>query len=133
MPAKHHIDNINKLIITTWEGEATDNDLISAIIEYQEDVQCHPDYINYNEVLDLSKTTSFRLTSKGLINIAKIASKTDRREINRKLVFITPSNTAFFLARMYIAYRSFSPNHNKVIRAFTNERDAFEWVKINTE
>ncbi len=129
MPAKHHIDNINKLIITTWEGVAIDIDLIDAILEYQEDIQCHPDYIDYNEVVDFSKTTDFKLTDKGLKSIGKIASRTDKSEIKRKLALITPSNTAFFLARMYRAYRSFSRNNNKDIRAFTNESDAFEWVK----
>jgi hypothetical protein len=107
MPAKHHIDNINKLIITTWDGEAIDVDLINAIKEYQEHLQCHPDYINYNEVVDFSKSTGIKLTAKGLKNIGKIASKTDKSESKRKLALITPSNKAYFFARMYKAYRSF--------------------------
>ncbi len=133
MPAKHYIDNEAKLIITTWEGEAIAIDLIEAIKKYQEDIQCHPDYINYNEVVGLNKVTAINLTTTDLMNIGKIASITDSKEIGRKLAFISSSNKTFFFVRMYKAYRSFSRNSNKDIRIFTTECEAFEWVQNNTD
>ena len=129
MPANHHIDNKNKLIITTWEGEARDIEFIEAIKKYQNDIQNHPDYINYNEIVNLSKVTSFKLTTKGIKTIGEIASTTDKKEINRKLALIVNSNLAFGLARMYEAYRSFSKSANKEIRVFKNEKNAFEWIE----
>ena len=132
MPAKHHIENKAQLIITRWSGEAIDIDFIEAIKKYQRDIQTHPDYINYNEVVDLSKITNIKLTTTGLKNIGRIASRTDQNENKRKLALIVSSNKAFFLARMYTAFRSFFRNSNKDIRIFTNKSEAFEWVQNNT-
>lgn len=132
MPATHHIDNINHLIVTTWDGEARDIEFIEAIKNYQNNIQNQPNYINYNEVVDLRKTTGIKLTTEGIKVIGAIASTTDTQDINKKLALIVSSNLAFGLARMYEAYRSFSKNANKEIRVFKNETDAFKWVKNNT-
>jgi len=128
MPAIHKVDSKAKLLITTWEGEAHDVEFIEAIKKYQNDIQNHPDYINYNEVVDLSNVTGMKLTPEGIKAIGRIASTTDHNEINRKLAIIVSSIFAFGLARMYEAYRSFSKNANKEIRVFKTEKDAFEWV-----
>lgn len=132
MPATHHIDKINHLIVTTWDGEARDIEFIEAIKNYQNNIQNQPNYINYNEVVDLRKMTSIKLTTEGIKVIGAIASTTDTQDINKKLALIVSSNLAFGLARMYEAYRSFSKNANKEIRVFKNETDAFKWVKNNT-
>lgn len=129
MPAKHHIDNKNRLIITIWEGTASDFEFIEALKKYQNDIQNHPDYINYNEILDFSKVTGIKLTTQGIIKIAQIASATDHSETKRKLALIVNSSLAFGLARMYIGYRSFSRNAHKEINIFKNENDAFEWAQ----
>jgi len=129
MPVNHHIDSNNQLIITTWEGIACDIEFIEAIKHYQNNIQNRPDCINYNEVVDLSKVTSFKLTTDGIKTIGSIASNTDSKELNKKLALIVSSNLAFGLARMYEAYRSFSNTSNKEIRVFKDETDAFIWVK----
>lgn len=128
MPAKHHIDNNAKLIITIWDGEAVDIDFIEAIKKYQRNIQTHLDYISYNEMVDLSRVTNIKLTTTGLKNIGKIASRTDQDTNKRKLAFIVSSNKAFFFVRMYAAFRSFFRNSNKDIRVFTNESEALEWL-----
>lgn len=129
MPANHNIDSKNHLLITTWEGEAHDIELIEAIKKYQKDIQNHPDYINYNEVVDFSNVTDIKLTTEGIKHIGTIASTTDHIEINRKLAVIVSSNLAFGLARMYGAYREFSKKSHKEIRIFKTEKEAFEWVQ----
>lgn len=132
MPAIHEIDNPRRLILTTWEGEAHNIEFIESLKKYQNDIQNHPDYINYNEVVNLSKVTSIKLTTEGIKNIGLIASATDHNDVNRKLALIVSSNLAFGLARMYMAYRSFTKKSNKEVRVFKTEKDAYEWVKINT-
>ena len=132
MPANHHIDSNNQLIITTWEGIACDIEFIEAIKHYQNNIQNRPDCINYNEVVDLRKVTSLKLTTEGIKTIGSIASNTDSKELNKKIALIVSSNLAFGLARMYEAYRSFSNTSNKQIRVFKNASDAFLWVKNNT-
>ena len=129
MPANHHIDNNNQLIVTTWEGVARDIEFIEAIKNYQNNIQNHPNYVDFNEVVDLRKVTSLKLTTEGIKTISTIASTTDTKDINKKLALIVSSNLAFGLARMYEAYRSFSKNANKEIHVFKDETEAFKWVK----
>ena len=130
MPANHNIDNKRQLIITTWEGEARDAEFIEAIKQYQKDIQNHPDYINFNEIVNLSGVTRYKLTTERIKAIGQIASSTDNTNINRKLAIIVSSTFAFGLARMYEAYKSFSIKSRKEINIFKNEKDAFEWVQI---
>ncbi|MDH5611231.1 MAG: hypothetical protein OEY66_02085 [Gammaproteobacteria bacterium] len=132
MPAQHHIDNDARLIITTWQGEAQDIDFIEALKKYQDDIQYHPDYINYNELVNLKEITNIKLTTNGLINIGKIASSTDHNEIGRKLAIVVGSNKAYFLARMYKVYRSLSQNSCKHISIFTKENEAIQWLQKST-
>lgn len=131
MSAVHTIDNDNQLIVTTWEGEATDIEFIEAIKKYQTNIQNKPEYINYNEIVDCSKITKLKLTSEGIKTIGTIASTTDTERTDKKLALIVSSNLAFGLARMYQAYRSFSKKANKEIRVFKNENDASKWAKQN--
>ena len=129
MPANHTIDTKARLLITTWEGAAHDIELIKELKNYQEDIQNHPDYIDYNEVLDCSNVTKIKLTSEGIQNIARIASNADQSGSNRKLAFIVGSSLAFGLARMYEIYRGLAKKGQKKIRIFKNKKDAFEWVQ----
>ena len=132
MPASHHIDDNNKLILTTWEGEAVDIDFIDAIKKYQKDIQNKPEYLDYNEIVNFIGVTNIRLTTEGIKHISEIASATDQHGANRKLAFVTSSSLAFGLARMYVVYRNFSAHASKEIRVFKNENNALEWIKLNT-
>jgi len=129
MPAKHFIDNKNKLIITTWEGDAVDIEFIEAITKYQKDIQINPEHIEYNEVANFSKISSIKLTPKGLKRIGRIASKTDQYKFNSKLALIVSSGTAFNLARVYASFRNLQNGTNKEIRIFKNEVEAMEWAQ----
>ena len=129
MSAIHNIDNENKLIVTTWEGEACDVEFIEAIKKYQSSIQNNPNYINYNEVVDCRKITKLKLTSEGIKTIGTIASATDTEKTHKKLALIVSSNLAFGLARMYQTYRSFSKTANKEIRVFKNESEALKWTQ----
>ena len=129
MPAKHVIDIKAKLLITTWEGDATDIDFIEGLKEYQKNIQSKSEYYGFNEILDLTRVTGIKLTTDGLKRIGSVASTTDSKEINTKLAFIVSSNLAYGLVRMYEVLRTFSKNSTKTIRVFKKESDAFEWVQ----
>ncbi|MCK4838593.1 MAG: hypothetical protein KAS94_07290 [Desulfobulbaceae bacterium] len=134
MPAKHDIDSKNNLITTTWHGEATDSEMIDAINKYQQEIKSNPDYLVYNEIVDLSEVGGRHITIGGMKTIAQIAARTDQVEIQTKLALITnPSPLTYFLARMYEAYRNlFTPNNSKAIKVFKNASDAYEWLGMNT-
>ena len=131
MPATHHIDNKAKLIITFWEGDATDTECLEVLKEYQKNIQCNPDYVNYNEVFDLTNAAKIRVSISGLINIGSIASKTDHLFTNKKLALITSSNITFHFLRMYEYYRNFGVSSCKKIHVFRNKDEAYAWVKSN--
>jgi len=133
MPALHLIDKKNKLIVTTWDGDLVDIDLIEALKEYQKDIQGHPEHLGYNELVDLSNVRRIKVTTEGIKNIGRIASRTDQNGVDRKLAFIVSSDLAFGLARMYEAYRGFTRKTNKEIRTFRNKSDAYKWVTDNTK
>ncbi len=129
MPAKHVVDVKARLIITAWEGDATDIDFIEGLKEYQKNIQSKSEYHGFNEILNFTGIASIRLTANGLKRIGSIASTTDSKNMNTKLAFIVSSNLAFGFVRMYQAYRSFSRNSTKVVRVFKKESDALEWVQ----
>ena len=132
MPASHYIDNESRLIITTWEGDAIDIDFIEALKKYQEDIQNKSDYLDYNEMVNLRKTLRIRLSVKGLKNIVKIASGTDKYRPKTKLALIVSSNLAYNFARLYATYRNFGKKNKKQIRVFKSESDALDWIRNNT-
>ncbi len=132
MPANHFIDNKNKLIVTTWEGDAVDVDFIEATIKYQKDIQLNPEHIDYNEIANFSKISSIKLTQKGLKRIGRISSKTDQHNSNVKLALVVSSGTAFNLARVYASFRNLQNGTNKEIRIFKSEVEAMEWAKNKT-
>jgi len=133
MPAHHTIDNRNKLIVTTWDGDVVDIDLIEALTKYQQDIQCHPHYLGYNEIVDFSEVRKIKVTTEGIKNIGRRASTTDQNGIDRRLAFIVSSDLAFGLARMYEVYRSLTRKTNKRVRTFKNKRDAYAWVMDDTK
>ena len=129
MPANHYVDNKEKILVSTWEGDATDNECAEALKKYQEEFQNNPDYIKYNEIIDTRNVKRIKLTTKGIKYSSLLASTTDKNEGNRKLAFIVNSNLAYGLVRMFITYRSFADNANKELNVFKNKKEAIEWFK----
>lgn len=129
MPATHYIDNKLKLLISTWEGDATDEECVEALKKYQKKYQNNPDYINYNEIIDTRKVKKIKLTTQGIKYSSQIASSTDQKESKRKLAFIVRSNLAYGLVRMFITYRSFSNSATKELQVFKTTKEAIEWTK----
>ena len=128
MPAIHHIDNNNKLIITTWNGEPTASDLVDAFRNYQRDIKSKPEFIDYDEIVDFSGIEGFKLSADGLRMMGSIAANTDNPGKKSKLAIVVKSTLAFGLARMYEIYRSFNPQSNKAIRVFKYKSEALAWI-----
>jgi len=129
MPARHDIDIDNKLITTTWHGDATDGDFIDSLKKYQEDIQTKVEYRCFDEVFDCTGITKIRLTTTGLRKIASLASRTDDNKCHTRLAFIVSSDLAYGLVRMYDVLRSFEKRSTKEIRVFRKKDEAFEWIQ----
>ena len=131
MPAQHHIDDQEKIIVTKWIGEATDDRLLSALNKYQNEIQNDTRYVGYNEIVDFRDVPTFQISIKGLKNIGRAASKTDQHRPRTRLAFIVSTNLAVNLAKLYAVYRNFGKTPKKHIRAFKNEAEAYEWARNN--
>ena len=129
MPIKHHINHESHLILTSVMGEASDVEFIHAIEKYQKDIKNRPDYLNFNEIVDLSAVTNMQITTRGIMTISSIASEADREGEQTKLALIVNSSLAYGMARMYCMYRSFNPKANKDVRVFKNKSDAYQWIE----
>jgi hypothetical protein len=131
MPAQHHIDDDNRLIITTWYGEANVDELIDAYKDYQQNIKSQPIYYSYNEIVDFSQSVNLKLSFDEIRKVGDIASEFDREDIKTKLaIIVSPGWTyEYGLALLYESYRKIIPYGNKEIRIFKNESDALDWVK----
>ncbi len=130
---QHTIDADNKLICTVWTGEANDDEFITALIKYQNEIKNRPEYMHFNEVLDLSGISSFNLTTDGLRRLSEIAAKSDDHGVGTRCAIVATQAFGYGLARMYQTYRSFLPNASKEVQVFRNEFEALEWVGENRE
>ncbi|PLX79200.1 MAG: hypothetical protein C0614_08145 [Desulfuromonas sp.] len=128
MPAKHSIDTEIQLLVTTWEGDAIDTDFSDVLIAYQKEIQENPEYADYNEIADFREITSIKITPKGLMNIGKIAAKTDLIKGDCRLALIVNQGLAFNLARIYATYRSLNKSSKKEVRIFNNMDCATKWA-----
>lgn len=132
MPATHHIDNESQLILTTWEGEATDSEFIEALKKYLDEIQSDPEYIYYNEIVNLTKATPMNLSIRGLLAIGRIAAQAEKRIPSKKMALIIDSDFAIGLANMYIFYRNMGDESRKKIAVFKQEGEAYKWIKNKT-
>jgi len=132
MPATHHINSEAKLIITTWEGKATDSDFIEALNKYLNDIRSNPEYIDYNEIVNLSKATPIKLTIGGLLTIGRIAFETEKKFTHKKMALIIESDFALSLANLYIFYKNIGYRSRKKICVFKKELEAYKWAKSIT-
>lgn len=127
MPAQHRIDNHNKVIITTWSGEATDRALFDAMTKYLQDIKNQPEYHSYSEIADFSKTSVFHVSDSGITKIARLMADNDAEGGKTKLAIVINVPPEYDLGRMYEIYRSVSAA-NRIVRVFSSHAEAFEWV-----
>jgi len=128
MPANHKIDHDNKLIVTTWEGKPTIQDLSVAYKTYQEHIRTS-DLSVYDELVDFTTINGFRLKSSGLRMLADSAARSDKGDAPTKLAVVVRSGLTFGLARMDEIYRNLSPMKSKEIKVFQNMYYALAWLE----
>ena len=132
MPAVHFIDEENKVIFTTWNGEPSDSDLVEALNNYFSNIKNKPELSDFNELVDFSDTRGVKLSINTLIELGKVASRYDKppQTADRgKLAIVVTSSLAYGLARMYGIYREYNPQSNKEVLVFRNRDEAVAWLK----
>ncbi|MFC1837390.1 STAS/SEC14 domain-containing protein [Thermodesulfobacteriota bacterium] len=132
MPVTNYIDKKNKIIITSWHGEPSDSDLIDALNIYLRDIKSKPELNDYNELVNFGDSQGFKLTANALIELGRIASKSDKPG-NNKLAIVVSSPLAYGLARMYEVHRNFNPQSTKKVLVFKSEIEAKTWLEPQEE
>lgn len=127
MPAYHHIDNINKLIITEWKGGADIEKFISAYQKYQRKVRNAPEVVGYDEVVDFTNIKNLKYSFSDLKTLAKLISSFDESE-GTKAAYIINSKSLFILLKSYIVLRRFLPYSKKQVKIFYDYVDALKWI-----
>lgn len=128
MPANHKINTDSRVILTTWEGDATDAECFEALQRYQENIINKSEYYSYNEVVSFVNVADVKVTAKGLMDLAKLASTTEQPGIYTKLAIVVNSSLARSFANLYATYRNVIQSSNKEMQVFKNEDDALIWV-----
>ena len=132
MPANHQIDTNARVIFTTWEGNATDADLYEALKLYYENIRSKPENSDYNELVSFSNVAAVKVTAKGMMDLAKLASSSDQPGVSTKLAFVANSSLARSFANLYATYRSVILKTGKTMRVFGNDEDALRWVSTDS-
>ena len=81
----HHIDDVNRLIVTTCISVKTSEaDMLKALAFYQDNIQNQANLITYNEVLIFPEATDKDLSFSGVKKLAQLAIKSDDKDPKRK-------------------------------------------------
>ncbi len=128
MEVDHNIDNESRLLITTCIGNIVEDGLVCSLQKYQKNIQNHPDYKEYNEVLIFPEQITLHLTPEGLMKLASLAAATDSPGGNRKLAIVVNSSLAYGFALMYKGFRDLISNSSKEIKVFMALKPALEWA-----
>ncbi len=127
MSAKHHIDNINRLIISDWKGEADADQFIGAIMKYQEKIRDNPEYSSFDEVVNFTKMKALKLNFHDLKKISNLTASLDDTK-STKLAFIVSTKLTYMLAKAYVIVRKLNPKSRKKLGVFFNEFDGLKWI-----
>jgi len=126
----HHIDDANRLIVTTCISvKTTETDMLKALAVYQDTIQNQANLITYNEVLIFPEATDMDLSFSGVKKLAQLAIKSDGKDPSRKLAILMQSNLGYGLAKMYQVYRHVIKSSGKQVRVYKQVNAALAWAK----
>ena len=127
MPVKHHIDHINRLIISDWKGAADVDQFIGAFLKYQKKIRNNPEYSSFDEVVNFRKMKGLKLSFHDLEKISDLTASFDDTK-STKLAFIVSTKLTYTLAKAHVIVRKLNPKGQKKLEVFFNEFDGLKWI-----
>jgi hypothetical protein len=122
MPARHHIDQARRFIVSTGWGVLTKDDLVAQTQRVLGDPDFDP---HYRQLWDLTEVTEFPVTFPEMMAIAEVnVFAPDARR-----ALLAPSNNVFGIARMFEMLRE--SKGEKGIRVFRDRAEAFAWLELD--
>lgn len=131
MTVSHHIDDLNKLIITTWKGDADVKKFFRYYLNYREKVQNEQKYYVYNEIVNFSSVGKLDFDFNDLKNFARLVASFDNGQ-STKLAMIVNPGKAYVLAKAYAVIQKLVPGNNKAVNVFVDYFAALKWLNRET-
>lgn len=130
MLVNHHIDKLNKLIITRLKGDANATRFMHCHHRYMKKVRNTQEYLAYDEIIDFNDLKKLNIHFDELKNVASVFSSFDSVQ-RTKLALLVKPGKIYFLAKIYIILRKQIPGNSKQVKVFQNKLDALKWIHDN--
>lgn len=130
MTVRHHIDEINRLIITDWKGDADVEKFFRIYRRYLKKLRNKQEYSEYNEVINFQEIGRLNFNLQGLKIYANYTKSFDYPRATKLAMIVNPG-MANILANSYVVIRKLTPGSKKKVKVFLNYFDALKW--INTD
>ena len=127
MPVTHHYDARARVLIVRLLGEVTDDDVLQYAREATESPVADP---RHHELIDCREVEVPAARTQTLRRVARMFQEAERAPSGVKIAFVTTSDAAYGLARMYQALRDLSPVE---IRVFREMVEARAWLGLPPE
>src|SRR5581483_464260 len=123
MPVTVRVDRNKKLVITTYTGQVTNEDVVRQIAEI---VRNAPYEGDYRAITDFTQVTHFDISSDQIRLVADSKSPLEKAQ----RVMVAPSDVAYGTARMFQMLAGKTRPHITVVRTLD---EAYETLGINTK
>ena len=121
MPASHRIDSSQRLVIRTFEGVLTDEDLL----QDQASMRSAPSYKpEYPQLIDARGVERAEITTEVIRDLAHASPGAPQA----RRAFVVASDLAFGLARMFEIQRADAPEE---VRVFRDMNQARTWLGLD--
>jgi hypothetical protein len=125
MPILHTINEELGVVLSTWMGSVSDDNVVEAYRQLYMDKRWKP---GYHEIADMRDVDVSGLTGKGVREVSAMVESYTRGKCERfKTAVIASEDLPFGLARMYEAVSDESPES---VRVFRDVKAALEWMEV---
>lgn len=127
MPIEHLIDHDHRLVRARVIGVMTDDD----VFDYQTTVWSRADVRGYDELVDMTETTSIALPSlKRIHDLATLSVQKDDPARASKFAIVAPGDVSYMMARLYKAIRGGTKGSNRTMGVFHTLSEAMKFLGL---
>ena len=124
MPVTHRVDPERKLLVTTFEGTVTGDELL----RHAQAMASEPRRESpTRELVDLTQADGGAVASKTIRDVARLFRELYRDTPSGRVAFVAPTDAGFGLARMFQHYRD---QPDVEIRVFRKSDEALRWLGV---
>ena len=121
---RYTVDEKERLVVATFEGEVRDADLF----DYLADMLANTEYgAGWHTLIDLTPVSVVDLSSKGVRRMRNLPTQMEERLCGARAAIVAPAGTAAFgMSRMY---QTIGDTAAYEVAVFTDREKAMAWLK----